>query len=300
MRKRSDSSQITVPVVYVPFPDSGWPVYPAKRKLPGVLPIFELTYLHFHDVLEIGICISGNGICNVEGVEYPFAEGDVQIVLPYQCHLSKNTQSESCRWYWLYIDPQKVLSEHGLAHPGQIANMLQEASGIRGIINRQKYPSICTLADSLIRQMYEPKEELRHREQYYAASVYMLLMELCQCNPETVQPVHSREMEEIAPALLQIRQAVEEGQPLAVAELHEACAMSLSGFRRKFKAAVGVSAKEYLSLCRIFRACSLLKKTDMNIIDISQECGFEDISGFNRCFLKYMNTTPRAYRKAKL
>ena len=109
--------------------------------------------------------------------------------------------------------------------------------------------------------------------------------------------MHSREMEAIAPALLRIRQAVEEGQSLPIADLHEGCAMSISGFRRKFKSAVGVSAKEYLSLCRIFRACSLLKKTDKNIIDIAQECGFDDISGFNRCFLKYMNTTPRTYRK---
>ena len=109
--------------------------------------------------------------------------------------------------------------------------------------------------------------------------------------------MNHREMEEIAPALMRIRQAVEEGQKLAVAELHETCAMSLSGFRRKFKTAVGVSAKEYLSLCRIFRACTLLKKTDKNIITIAQECGFEDISSFNRSFLKHMRMTPRDYRK---
>lgn len=299
MQKRSEIDQITLPVVYVPFPDSGWPVYPAKRKMPGVLPVFELTYLHFHDVLEIGVCISGNGICNVEGVEYPFTEGDVQIVLPYQRHLSKNSQAESCKWYWMYIDLQKVLSKFGLMHPGQITGMLNEASGMCGIVNRQKYPAVCDLADSLVRQLYEPKEELRHREQYYAASVYMLLMELCQCNTQAVVAASNREMEEIAPALMLIRQAVEEGQPLAVAELHDACAMSLSGFRRKFKAAVGVSAKEYLSLCRIFRACTVLKKTDKNIIAIAQECGFQDISGFNRCFLKYMKMTPRDYRKQK-
>ena len=130
MQKRQTYSPMSIPVVYAPFQDSGWPAYPAKRRMPGVLPIFELTYLHFHDVLEIGMCISGNGICNVEGVEYPFSAGDIQIVFPYQCHLSKNTQEESCRWYWVYIDPQKVLTKHSLVHPGQIDGILQEASGI--------------------------------------------------------------------------------------------------------------------------------------------------------------------------
>ena len=297
MQKRSASGHITVPVVYVPFPDSGWPTYPAKKKVPGILPVFELTYLHFHDVLELGLCISGKGICNVEGVEYPFEPGDIQVIFPYQRHLSKNTQEDSCQWYWIYIDLQKVLSQHGLVHPGQLSQILQEASGVCGIINRQTYCDVCQLAESVIRQMYNPKEGLRHREQYYAASIYMLLMELCQCSTETVQSVHSREMEDIAPALLQIRLAVDEGLPLAVTELHEICAMSLSGFRRKFKAAVGVPPKEYITLCRLFRACQLLKNTDKKIIDIAPQCGFEDISGFNRCFLKYMNTTPRAYRK---
>lgn len=291
---------MSIPVVYAPFQDSGWPTYPPKRKLPGLLPVYELTYLHFHDVLEIGFCISGKGVCNVEGVEYPFSPGDIQIIFPYQRHLSKNTQEESCRWYWMYIDPQKVLSKYGLVHPGQIAGILQEAAGMHGIINRQKYPAVCTLAEAVIRQFYAPKQDLRHREQYYAASVYMLLMELCQCGSEMVEAVHYREMEEIAPALLRIRQAVEDGQCLAVATLHEACAMSLSGFRRKFKAAVGVSPKEYLTLCRVFRACQMLKNTDKKVIDIAQKCGFEDISGFNRCFLKYMNTTPRAYRKQEI
>lgn len=300
MQKRQTYSPMSIPVVYAPFQDSGWPAYPGKRRKPGVLPIFELTYLHFHDVLEIGMCISGNGICNVEGVEYPFSAGDIQIVFPYQCHLSKNTQEESCRWYWVYIDPQKVLTKHSLMHPGQIAGILQEASGTRGILNRRKYPDACKLVEGLIQQMYEPKPDMRHREQYYAASVYMLLMELCQCGTETAESVHYREMEEIAPALLRIRQAVEDGQCLAVATLHEACAMSLSGFRRKFKAAVGVSPKEYLTLCRVFRACQMLKNTDKKVIDIAQKCGFEDISGFNRCFLKYMNTTPRAYRKQEI
>lgn len=299
MRKRSGSGPITVPVVYVPFPDSGWPTYPARRTIPGILPVYELTYLHFHDVLEIGLCISGDGICNVEGVEYPFSAGDVQIVFPYQRHLSQNAGKESCRWFWLYIDPQKVLFQYGLAHPGQIADILQEAACIHGIISRQKYPAVCALTEGLIRQMYEPNEALRHRERYFAASLHMLLLELCQCVPEAGHSVSSREMEEIAPVLLQIRQAVEEGQPLTIARLHEGCAMSLSGFRRKFKAAVGVSAKEYLSLCRIFRACTMLRKTDKNIIAIAQACGFEDISGFNRSFLKHMHTTPREYRKLK-
>ena len=36
---------------------------------------------HFHNVLEIGLCLSGNGIFHVEDRDYRFNAGDVSFVL---------------------------------------------------------------------------------------------------------------------------------------------------------------------------------------------------------------------------
>ena len=42
----------------------------------GPLEVFDITYLHFHSVLELGVCFSGRGTCVVEGVR----SGDEAVI----------------------------------------------------------------------------------------------------------------------------------------------------------------------------------------------------------------------------
>ena len=42
----------------------------------------------------------------------------------------------------------------------------------------------------------------------------------------------------------------------------------------------------------------MLRNSDRNISDIALECGFSNLSNFNRKFKEKLGTTPREYRKA--
>lgn len=84
MRNRSF---LTLPSFYVHAEPSRLDERSAEA---GPLEIFDITYLHFHSVLELGVCASGRGACVVEGENMPFAEGDVQIIFPFQRHLSRS------------------------------------------------------------------------------------------------------------------------------------------------------------------------------------------------------------------
>ena len=151
----------------------------------------------------------------------------------------------------------------------------------------------------MVREVFLPQPNRLHRMEYYSACFYMLLTELCEVSGEIPQ-IASRQdnaLKDIAPALLEIRNAVNAGQLPEVAELPGLCGMSSASLRRKFKAAVGVTAKEYITACSIHRACRLLTGTGWKMIEISAACGFQDISGFNRCFLKYAGMTPSEYRR---
>ncbi|WP_373231230.1 helix-turn-helix domain-containing protein [Cohnella sp.] len=52
----------------------------------------------------------------------------------------------------------------------------------------------------------------------------------------------------------------------------------------------------YLQRLRLERACTLLKQTKLNIIDIACQCGFTDSNYFTRSFTKAYGLSPRAYR----
>lgn len=72
--------------------------------------------------------------------------------------------------------------------------------------------------------------------------------------------------------------------------------MSASGFSRFFRSHTGMTFQEFVSDVRISRACELLATTNLSITEIAFQCGFGEITTFNRTFRKFRDTTPSAYR----
>ncbi len=59
MRNRLNSP---LPSFFAPAPEA---LLSAPRPGPHPLEVYDITYLHFHDNLELGVCVSGQGACQV-------------------------------------------------------------------------------------------------------------------------------------------------------------------------------------------------------------------------------------------
>lgn len=68
-------------------------------------------------------------------------------------------------------------------------------------------------------------------------------------------------------------------------------------FCRLFKKAIGCSPIEYLNEYRVRQARQLLEKTDLQVMEVCLECGYNNLGNFLREFRKYTGTTPLQYRK---
>lgn len=68
-------------------------------------------------------------------------------------------------------------------------------------------------------------------------------------------------------------------------------------FTRFFKASTGMTFKEYLNGYRVMAASEELMTTDLSIMDIALEVGFESLKTFNRVFKKLKGCSPTAYRQ---
>lgn len=80
-------------------------------------------------------------------------------------------------------------------------------------------------------------------------------------------------------------------------DLADLVGMSEVGFSRFFRMRTGVPMSAYLINIRIGHATRLLIDTTDNISEIAYSCGFNNISNFNRIFLKYKNLTPLQFRR---
>lgn len=287
-----------LPTVYMHV-QPALPVYPSPGLEAGELTVLDVTYLHFHSLLEIGVCVSGEGVCYIDDEEQPFKAGDIQIIFPFQRHLSKSTGVAPCKWYWLYIDAADILSQSGGLSAAEAIHLLQEDMAISGIIDARRYPRICQLCERIMGALADPNPRQKYREAHFYTDVQALILEMCDRSVglPKIHTVSDDGLQQLTPAFEAIKNGLEAGHLPAVGELPTLCGMSIATFRRKFKIATGQSAKDYLTACSIRQAGKLLLSTDKKVIEIAALVGFENISGFNRSFLKATGLTPSQYRK---
>jgi AraC-like DNA-binding protein len=87
-------------------------------------------------------------------------------------------------------------------------------------------------------------------------------------------------------------------EPIALADIAAAAAMSPAAFSRFFKRAAGRNLWNFLTELRLDNACRLLRESDQSVTDIALGSGFPTLSSFHRHFRVRHHTHPRAYRAA--
>lgn len=82
---------------------------------------------------------------------------------------------------------------------------------------------------------------------------------------------------------------------LTVTEIVKAVNLERSYLFRRFKGATGKSVLEYITSCRIRRACELLKTSGLPIQSVAYSVGYNDPLYFSKVFKKATSLTPSAY-----
>lgn len=85
-------------------------------------------------------------------------------------------------------------------------------------------------------------------------------------------------------------------QNIRLSEVASLASMSESAFSRYFKKRTRKTFSTFLTEIRIEQACKLLQKDKLSVSEISYECGFNNLSNFNRQFRVIKSTTPLSYR----
>ncbi|HEY3719834.1 MAG TPA: helix-turn-helix domain-containing protein [Roseiarcus sp.] len=86
--------------------------------------------------------------------------------------------------------------------------------------------------------------------------------------------------------------------PVRIFDLAARAGLSPFQLDQRIRALFGLSAGQYLTRARIEFACDRLRRSDVAISIVAQECGYADQAAFTRQFHKSVGLTPRAYRGA--
>ena len=257
-------------------------------------------HLHFHNILEIGICYYGEGSTFME---YPdgsiredkYCGGEVTSIPHSAPHTTKTlSESEADYWEFLFIDAAKYINDFFPDNHRTAQRLLNEINSRPVFFKKGANDELYEIVSAIFR---EQKAKEHYYEETTRALIYSLLMHIARANHEYAkgQIVPPDTKGQIREALTYMENHYMED--LKVSDLAEICHISETHFRRQFLKNMNMSPVEYLNFVRVQAACELLDKTNYSMETVAIKSGFQTVSTFNRNFNKIVGDSPYQWKK---
>ena len=257
----------------------------------------EFTYpLHCHAEYELTFVEKGAGVRRIVG-DSAEVIGDYDLVLIAGKGLEHVWEQHECnstkiREITIQFSPDLFINS--LIHKNQfdsILKMLESAS--KGL----SFPM-----DAILK-VYDKLDTLAsEREGFYAVIKFLtILYELSNC--ENAQPLASSsfarlEVNADSRRIQKVQEYLNKHymEEIRLHQMSDLAGMTPVAFSRFFKLRTGKSLSDYIIYLRLGFAARLLVDSTRSIAEICYECGFNNLSNFNRIFKKKKGCSPKEFR----
>ena len=251
--------------------------------------------LHFHEDYELCLTLNVRGKRILGNLVEDFTEKDLVITTPNVLHCYKRDDAFlNVRCEVVVIQFPKELPSWGIFDTDQLRNirnlLCQPAPGLK-------------FSEETAEAVRERLLRLPRTEGFEAVQLFFgILHELACADRTQVELIGVQSSDSTLPhsrRINKIVQFVEQNysRKISLDEIGRLVGMPASSVSRFFKKRTRHNFWDYLSGFRINRAAQMIIETEHTISEISYECGFNNISNFNRVFRERIGTTPSDYRR---
>ncbi len=251
---------------------------------------------HYHPEYEICLTLNSKGMRHIGDHIEEYGDLDLVFVGPNLPHTWQSESNKDGTEQIVYVAqiPVKWLDKLVRDHKELQGMMSLLARSLKGI----KFSEVCaSSAKTLFEQMENASVTQR----------LILLLELLSvmqqdCEQQTLSSpmfAFGKQMEKDNGKLNQVIEFIyaHYTESLYADQLAELAHMSTNHFHRYFKQRTETTLTEFINRLRIGKACKLLVTSTSPISVISDQCGFNNVSNFNRRFLAIKGCTPRKFRQ---
>lgn len=258
-------------------------------------------YLHWHTEMEFLLLTGGELLFQIEDSAFKLQEGDAIFIPSGTLHSAKSISDRPVSFYAFVFSPELLISSFDTAAYNAYVlpvmhNNLKFAVALQNNINSWHQESLILLNNIFFS---ETKEELFIRGQLLLLWNTLYQNHIAVTNTSGTAAGRSTAGQLLSTQLQPVIDYMQENypHPLTLEELASLAHLSEGQFCRSFKQLSGMPPFAYLVRYRILQSCHDLSSTNKKITDIATTHGFNNISYYNRAFLKVMNLTPTEYRK---
>lgn len=262
------------------------------------LPYFY-DRLHYHPELQLKYIVKGTGDLFVGGTFVHFEPGDLFLIGSNQSHVFKSDP--------LYYEKKSTVTSES------ISIFFHEESLGKGFFNIDEVSEIRRLIERSGRGLRFSKDvsvkispeivSIPHKQGFKRfISILNIFHELALSEEykylapvNTHSPLTDQESEKINEVINFIFEHFKED--IKLEDVANIANYSQAAFCHFFKQHTRKTFVQFLIEVRISKACKLLRSSDLNVSQICYDCGFNNVSNFNRQFKKITGLAPTAYTK---
>lgn len=260
-----------------------------------------MNMLHSHDFIEIAYVYSGEGVHVIENNEYETSGGDLYVINFNIKHgfFSSNDKNPivvyNCIFTPEFLDGSLIgnINFEDVASSFLLKSLFpSELYHVPDIKAKDaQLREFGELFDKMYTEYTQMKKGYYEMLRAYTIEMIVRIFRNIDIKSDKGSLKNKKLVEN---ALLYMKQNFQ--TDIKLEELAMQTFISKNYFSKIFKSVTGINFSTYLHQIRIEEACSLLKTTDMKVIDIAMQSGFNDIKFFYEVFKKITGRRPNEYR----
>ncbi|QHW00136.1 AraC family transcriptional regulator [Spirosoma endbachense] len=275
---------------------------PATERSSFKLYNFNFPYFptpwHFHPEYELVLVVKSHGQRIIGNGIGDFTDGDLVFIGANVPHIYRNDSV-------FYQQSADHRAESVIVHfledfLGEPFMELQEMIPIRQLFQRAALglEILGPTKDYVIARMMEMSQQEGMRRLLLLLDILTTLAEsshLRALSTQIIEGSNPVESEKVSLVFDYISQHYQ--RRIALREIADLMNMSVPSVCRFIKRRTHKTLINLINELRISHACKLLTDTNLSIIEICYDCGFQNLSNFNRQFRLLKNSNPQTFRK---
>jgi AraC-like DNA-binding protein len=235
---------------------------------------------NYHHRFELALVAGGTGPVRIDQTSYLLQPHDTTLIFPNQFHHYLDPAAGE----WLFLtfeirspetiqalrDSPRTLDDAGVALVGQLLGEFLHPAG-----SAPDTLAISYQLSRLLRHLVDRPEIPGEQRNIHAGT---------NARDVILEKINAYIREHLS-------------QSVTISDIALELGYSVSHLRAVFRDRLGVSLGRYMRESRLSAAAQLLQRSNYNVSEIGERCGFESLYAFSRAFRKAYGIPPRAYRQ---